>query len=163
MTAEPIAMPFAGRTAFHDAVRRLLADAARLGWRELCWCDPDFADWPLDDAAVLASLSAWLRPYRRLTVVAAGYDDIVRRHPRWVAWRRLWSHSVVCRQADDDIAADLPTLLVAPGAAALRLLDRARHRGTVSTAGPDVAQTKIEFVSFLRHSADAFGATTLGL
>lgn len=163
MTSDLLDAPFAGRPAFRDAVRRLLAEAAQSGWRELSWCDPDFADWPLDDAAVLASLSTWLRPHRRLTVVGAGYDDIVRRHPRWVAWRRLWSHGVVCRQADDDIAADLPTLLVAPSGRALRLLDQASHRGFVTSAKPDVAQLQNDFVAVSRRSVDAFGATMLGL
>ena len=114
-----------------SALRGLLDEAARSGWNELHCMDADFAHWPLGEAEVLASLSAWVRPHRRLTLLACGYDKLARRHPRWVAWRRLWSHAVVCRQIEAEIAAaDVPTLFIAPGGRMLRLLERralARH------------------------------------
>jgi hypothetical protein len=153
-----------GRAAFHDAVRRVLAEAARNGWRELYFCDRDFAGWPLDDAGVLANLSAWLRPHRRLALLASHYDELARRHPRWVAWRRARSHAVACRQADAEIpAADIPTLLFAPDKCVVHLFDPMRCRGVISTAGIDVASARSAFDAISQRSTDAFGPTTLGL
>ncbi len=156
--------PIDGPVGFRAAVRRVLAEAAARGWRELRWCDADFAEWPLDDAAVLADLAAWLRPPRRLVLLASNYDQVARRHPRWTAWRRVWSHAVSCRQTADEVpAADVPTLLVASDACVLRLSDRLRCRGVVSTLPTDVAGARIEFDALLQHSGEAFGPTTLGI
>lgn len=157
-------LAFAGRSAFHDALRRLLAEAARRGTRELLGSDGDFADWPLDDAGVLAALAAWVRPQRRLVLLASHYDEVPRRFPRWVAWRRVWAHAVACRQADAEIPADdVPVLLIAPGIGAVRLLDRVRHRGVASTAAVDVVRARSDFDAVSQRSSEAFGATTLGL
>ncbi len=156
--------PFAGRIAFQQRVRGLLAEAARSGWNELHCMDADFAHWPLGEAEVLASLSAWVRPHRRLTLLACGYDELARRHPRWVAWRRLWSHAVVCRQIEAEIAAaDVPTLFVAPGGRMLRLLEGVHWRGTTSSAATDIARASDAFDAISQRSAEAFGPTTLGL
>jgi len=161
---EPSGAAFAGRTAFHDALCRLFAEAARQGARELLCSDTDFADWPLDDGRLLASLSAWARPQRRLLLLAARYDEVARRHPRWLAWRRTWTHCVSCRQVDDDFAAaGVPTLLIVPGSGTVRLLDRIRQRGVVSRAAGDVAHARNEFDAISQRSGETFGATTLGL
>lgn len=164
MSAAPLDARIDGRVAFRDAVRGVLAEAAARGWRELRFCDADFAGWPLDDAAVLAALGAWLGPRRRLVVLAARYDEVARRHPRWTAWRGVWSHVVACRQVADGVpAADVPTLLLAPGECALRLLDGVRHRGVVTTLRTEVAAACVESDALLQHSFEAFGPTTLGI
>lgn len=153
-----------GRTAFADAVRRVLVEAAERGWPELRFGDADFADWPLDDAAVLEALATWSRPHRRLIVLASHYDEVPRRHPRWTAWQRVWSHVVSCRQAAPEVrAGDIPVLLLAPGECVLRLLDRTRQRGVVATARTDVARARLEFDALLQHSTEAFAPTTLGI
>ena len=41
-----------GRSEFTEAVRRSLAQAVQLRERELCFVDPDFEVWPLDDQQV---------------------------------------------------------------------------------------------------------------
>jgi hypothetical protein len=164
MTADQIGATIDGRAAFHAALRRVLAEAADKGWRELSFCDPDFSDWPLDDESVLAGLSTWLRPHCRLTLLASHYDELARRHPRWTAWRRVWSHAVACRQIADEVpAGDVVTLLLVPGQCVIRLLDRVRYRGVVSVAQTDIARARLEFDALLQHSTDAFGPTTLGL
>lgn len=164
MSAPPLDARIDGRASFRDAVRGVLVEAAARGWRELRFCDPDFAGWPLDDAVVLAALDAWLGPQRRLVVLAARYDEVARRHPRWTAWRGIRTHVVTCRQVADGVpAADVPTLLLAPGECALRLLDRVRHRGVVTTLGTETAAARIDFDALLQHSFEAFGPTTLGI
>lgn len=156
--------PFAGRGAFQAGLRQLFAEAERHGWNELHCMDADFMHWPLGDADVLASLSGWMRPHRRLTLLACGYDALARRHPRWVAWRRVWSHAVVCRQVEADIAAsDVPTLFVAPHGRMLQLLEQLHWRGRISSARPDIARASDTFDAILQRSAEAFSPTTLGL
>ena len=82
-----------GRRSFEDAVRAALAEAAAAGWRELYWCDVDFANWPIGERAVVESLEQWVGSHRRLTLVALHYDALVKQHPRWVRWRK----KLVCR------------------------------------------------------------------
>ena len=71
-----------GRSAFTDALRLALSQAARERARELCFVDADFEAWPLEDPAVLNALAAWARlPKRRLLVIACRFDDVPRRFP----------------------------------------------------------------------------------
>src|SRR5690606_12488829 len=66
-----------------------VATAAAREARRITWVDSDFATWPLDDAALLEALTAWLRlPQRRLVVLAHAYDDMPRRFARFTTWRR---------------------------------------------------------------------------
>ena len=159
----PLAGPFAGRLAFRDAVRRAFAEAASAGWRELWCCDETFADWPLNDATVIASLVRWARPQRRLTLIARHFDDLAVRHPRWVAWRRTWSHVVVCRAVEPEMRLDVPTLLCAPPSCTLRLADRVRHLGTLTTDAHDAVAAREQIDAISQRSSETFGATTLGL
>lgn len=152
------------RADFVDALRAGFAAAADAGCRELWIADPDFADWPIGEIAVVEQLTRWALPHRRLTVVACGYDEVVRRHPRFVAWRRQWSHVVDCRQFDDDGDADaLPTLLLAPGVVTVRLFDRQHLRASVSADPADALQARELLDEVAQRSVEAFPATTLGL
>ena len=98
---------------FHAALREAFEAAASTGCRELCLCDPDFADWPLGERDVVAQLGRWAGSQRRLTVLAGTFDEVVRRHPRWVEWRRQWSHMVYCRSGAVLETGPLPTVLIA--------------------------------------------------
>ena len=166
MTSDPPApfdRPVTGRAAFREAVRRALAEAAAAGRREMWWCDQTFADWPLNDAEVVTSLVAWARPQRRLTLIARQFDDLAVRHPRWVAWRRTWSHVVTCRAIETEMRLDLPTLLCAPPSCTLRLTDCARHLGVLTTDARD-AQAALEQIDAIsQRSFETFAPTTLGL
>ena len=160
---EALDRPVAGLAAFRDAVRQALAEAAQAGSREAWWCDETFADWPLDDAEVIASLVRWARPQRRLTLLARRFDDLPVRHPRWVAWRRTWSHVVVCRAVEPEVRADVPTLLCASPHCTLRLADRAHHLGRLSTDIHDAVRAREQIDAISQRSSETFGATTLGL
>ena len=92
--------PFAGRDAFRQQVRDALACAAAQRWRHLVLCDASFEDWPLGEAAVVESLQAWARVGRQFTMLAVGYDGLVRHHARFVAWRQTWSHLIDCRRCN---------------------------------------------------------------
>ena len=157
------AMPIHGRIAFHDALRAAFAEAASAGCAQIWLCDPDFADWPLGERSVIESLSAWVASQRRLTLIAGDFDPIVRRHPRWVAWRRAWAHVVDCRSNPEIEPNALPTIMVASGLLSLRLVERVHHRGLLER-GPRAAQIGFDTIdAVLQRSVDAFPATTAGL
>jgi hypothetical protein len=153
----------AGRQDFHAAVRDALAQAATAGWRELWLCDPDFANWPLGDAAVVESLTKWAGANRRLTLLALHFDEIARRHARWAEWRRRWSHVVHCRELQELQPDDVPVILHAPGALTVRLFDPVRCRGTVSRVPADVVSAGEQIDAVLQRSVEAYPATTMGL
>jgi len=146
-----------------DAFRRAFAEAARVGCRELWLCDVDYADWPLSERAVIESLSQWAYSHRKLTMLAATYEEIVRRHARWVDWRRQWSHVVECRSLDQIEANQIPTLLLAPGVLTLRIFDNVHHRGSVSHDPADAIRCRELVDVVCQQSSEAFPSTTLGL
>ncbi len=153
---------FLGRAAFQQVVRDALACAAHEGWREIVVSDPTFEDWPLGEREICTSLQAWARPGRQFTMLAASYDQVVRRHARFVAWRTTWSHLIDCRACRSADPQDLPSALVGP-VWALRRLDL-EHSSGICIEEPQrrllLQQTQAEW---LRKSSPAFPATTLGL
>ncbi|MDH3208972.1 MAG: hypothetical protein OEM00_05710 [Burkholderiaceae bacterium] len=154
-----------GLAEFHTAVREAMAEAVTARWPELWLCDINFADWPLGDISVVESLTQWAQGQRqcRLTLLALQYDEMPRRHPRWVQWRRQWSHSVTCRQLQDVQADDVPVTMLAPGAMTIRLLDPLHHRGVVSHTPSDWLQARELIDAISQRSIEAFPITTLGL
>jgi hypothetical protein len=153
---------FSGRDAFAGLIRLALATAAAQGWREIILCDPDFEDWPLGERAVAQALNDWSKTGRRLTLLAENYDALVRRHARFVTWRRTWAHIVECRQAQATQPDSMPSALWSPGWVFERL-DLPQCSGR---AGSEVARRvalKERLKEVLLHSSPAFPASTLGL
>lgn len=167
MTAEPLpCLPsgrLQGREEFQQLVRQALAWAATQGCKELVLSDADFWDWPLGERAVIDSLDQWAHQGHRLTLLARSYDEIVRRHPRFVRWRGIWDHKVNCRRSAQAAASDIPSALWTPSWA-LQRLDTDR---CVVVCGSDAERRVLlkenldEWV--LRRSSPGFAATTLGL
>ena len=159
----PEIVRIASRSDFHAAVRSALSEAASAGWRELCLCDPNFADWPLNEAAVIESLTQWAGAQRSLTLLALDYDEVMRRHPRFVRWRIQWSHLVRARALQGVQGVDVPVLLHARGGLTLRLLDPVRYQGRVSRVASDITQTNELIDAISQRSIEAFPATVVGL
>jgi hypothetical protein len=153
----------ASRSEFHGAVRSALAEAAATGWRELWFCDPDFADWPLNEAGVIDHLTQWAAANRHLHLLALDYDAVLRRHPRFVRWRVQWAHLMRCRALHDIQAIDVPVRLHAPGVLTIGLLDPLRHQGRLSRVAADIAQAGELLDAISQRSVEAFPATTIGL
>ena len=153
----------ASRGEFHAALQQAFEAAATLGCRELCLCDPDFADWPLGERKVVEQLGRWAGSQRRLTLLASTFDELVRRHPRWVEWRRQWAHVVHCRSNAVLEAGRMPTLLIAPGLCSVRLSDAAHHRGRWSREAADEVHCRELYDAVLQHSQETFPVTTTGL
>ncbi|UJB64257.1 hypothetical protein YS110_05545 [Acidovorax sp. YS12] len=164
--AQPALLPlgrFAGREDFQGLVRAALDCAAREGWSELVLSDADFWDWPLGESVVIDALNAWVRQGRRLTLLARTYDEVVRRHARFVRWRGTWDHKITCRRSPAANPADVPSALWSP-AWVLHRLDAERCVGVTGNE-PDrrvlLRETLDEWL--LRRSAPGFPATVLGL
>ena len=151
------------RGAFQTALRDAFSEVARVGCRDIVLCDPDFGDWPLGETEVIDALDRWVQPHRRLTLLAHDFGVLARRHARWVAWRRLWSHVVLCRSNPELEAAEVPTLLVAPGVSIVRLNDAVHWRGSMSCRPVDMASARREIDAVLQRSVEAFPLTTLGI
>ena len=162
MTTAPATL-ITSRNEFHTALRQAFTEAAQHGSRELWLCDDDFADWPLGERAVVEQLAQWAASSRRLLLVARTFDEVARRHARWVAWRQTWSHIVGCRTNAELEVGEMPTLLIAFGTLNVRLSDRVHHRGRFSHDKADEIHCKELFDAVLQRSEEAFPATTTGL
>jgi hypothetical protein len=153
---------FSGRTEFAELIRQALAAAAAQGWREIILCDPDFEDWPLGERVVAQALNDWSRGGRKLTMVAINYDAMIRRHARFVTWRRTWSHIVDCRRSAATPVDSMPSALWSPG----WMFERLDPQRSTGVAGSDMARRialKERMNERFLGSSPAFPATVLGL
>jgi len=162
------AQTFVGRAEFERLLVEALAWVAEQGCREVHAWDAGFVDWPLSDARALAALTAWARQGRHLFLLAQQYDDVVRRHPRFVGWRRDFGHCVTARAADPELKLDgaPDSLLLAAGAngsLSLRLFDRHLWRGEVSLDAGQRVRALEWFDAVAQRSSESFAPTTLGL
>ena len=154
--------PFAGREAFRQMVRDAFACAARDGWHEMVICDPSFEDWPLRELSVVSSLHAWAKAGRHLTMLAAHFEGVQRNQPRFVAWRKTWSHIVECRRCRTLVPVDFPSAIWSR-TWAMQRLDLVRSAGL---SGPEPGrQVRLREIldEKIRGSVLGFPATTLGL
>lgn len=151
------------RSQFHQALRDAFAEAAAAGSRALWLVDPDFADWPLGERAVVDCLHEWAASSRHLHMLAQNFDEVARRHARWVAWRRQWAHIVSCRTNTEIESAAIPTLFMASDTLIVRLSDVVHHRGRVSHTKAEEVHCRELIDAVLQHSEEAFPATTTGL
>ena len=166
--AEPSGAAWPRRIESHGefvlALHEALAFALQHPARRMVWADPDFEDWPLDDAALWPRLVDWLRlPQRRLVLLARDYEGLPRRCPRFVAGYRLWSHAITAYSParDDEVA--LPGLLLVEEVGVVQLFDKERWRGRASGDVSALRPWVDRIDAVLQRSSPAFAATTLGL
>jgi hypothetical protein len=155
------------RAGFAAALQWGFARAMREGGRSrriLC-IDRDFADWPLDAPELHTQLTAWLKrgAQRQLVLLAASFDEMPRRHARFVAWRRHFTHAVFPFAAPEDMAAVLPTLLLDDDGTLVRLIDPVHWRGRVSADERSALPWREQIDAVLQRSEAAFPAQSLGL
>jgi len=162
MTTEPATL-ITSRSEFHTALREALAEAAQLGSPEIWLCDNDFGDWPLGERAVIANFEQWALSRRKLVLVARHFDEVVRRHPRWVEWRRTWSHIVSCRANTEIETGGFPCILLATDRVSVHLSNPEHYRGRMSHDKADEIRCKELIDAVLQRSEETFPATTTGL
>lgn len=164
MSADPTSPPVVDspggfKAALLWGVQAAFARSAR---RIVC-VDPDFAAWPWNEAALLESLTVWLRlPQRRLVLLASDYESFAGRHPRFVAWRRNWVHAIDTLLPPED-AGSLPSLLVDDGPVVVRLIDPVHWRGRAGSDEREAHQVRESVDAFLQRSTPGFPAYPLGL
>ena len=159
---------FASRADFERLLIEALCWAAQQECRELHAWDANFVDWPWSDARVLAALTAWARPGRRLHLLALQYDDLARRHPRFVRWRRDYAHCVEARAVEPELrleaAPESLLLLSGPQAVlSLKLFERELWRGEVRDDAAHHQRGLEWFDALAQRSEESFAPTTLGL
>lgn len=138
--------------------------ATARGARSITCVDADFAQWPLDDPSLLQALTPWLRlPQRRLVLLAAAFAAMPSRHPRFVRWRRDWSHAIDTLQAPEELARGLPCALLDDRDLNVQLLDSVHWKGwaALDARAAHLLREQIDVV--LQRSELGFPATTLGL
>ncbi|MFM9922509.1 hypothetical protein VLK31_05910 [Variovorax sp. H27-G14] len=153
---------FDGREAFDTILRGALASAAREGWQEIVFSDPDFADWPLGERASIEALQAWAASGRRLVLLAQRFDVLERGHARFVPWRRMWDHIVECRASGKAVGSEVPSAIWTPTWFVHRI-DPERSRGLSSTDAPARRALRERIDASWRLARPAFAASTLGL
>lgn len=153
---------FEGPAEFAAAVRRAFESAATRQWTEVILSDQNFEDWPLGERAVVQSLDQWCRTGRRFTVLAKSYDEIVRRHARFVTWRRTWSHLVDCRTNAALMASEWPSAIWSP-TWVLHRTDPARSTGFTSSEPGKRVALRERLDECLRRSSATFASTVLGI
>ncbi len=155
---------FEGPVEFTQALYDALGGALEASTLRLCWCDPDFATWPLGDADWTALLTRWARiGGRELVIVASDYQPIERLHPRFAMWRRDWAHVVQCFVPDESRTTALPALWIDSANRALRVFDRERLRGRAGFDRVDRQRAREDFDAILQRATPGFAAVTLGL
>ncbi len=153
---------FTGRTEFADLIRNALAVAAVQGWREMTWCDPTFEDWPLGERAVAESLTDWAKTGRKLTMMDKKNYELLRRHARFVTWRRTWAHIIECRRSITASGDNMPSALLGPN----WVLERLELQHCTVVSGSEAARRvalRERINERLHKSVSAFPATTAGL
>ncbi len=153
---------FEGPTEFVQLIRMAFATAASQGWREIIICDNTFEDWPLGERAVAESLNEWAKSGRKLTILAKSYNEVTRRHARFVTWRCKWAHITECRAISAISPDDMPSALWSPGWVFQRV-DLVRSTGFSGVEVTRKVALKEKLDEYLKLSAPAFAATTLGL
>lgn len=153
---------FHGREAFQQLVRDALAAAANEGWREIILADPDFEDWPLHERAVAQSLQDWSQSGRKCVLLARRYDDVVRRHARFVAWRKTWSHIIDARGCPCADVLELPSAIWTP-AWVMERRDIERCSGCGGAEPDRRLKLREKLNEWLTKSTPSFAASTLGL
>lgn len=151
-----------GRAAFTDLIRQALATAAREGWPRMVLCDADFADWPLGERDVVASLNAWSQRGRSLHLLACDYSALRQLHPRFVQWRVMWAHLVEAQACASASAGELPSVLWSPGWT-LQRLDPVRCTMVVSRDAERRVALQEQLQQWSLKGTPAFPASTLGL
>ena len=152
------------RDTFVAALRWGFDTAIAQGARSITCVDASFEEWPLDDPPLLLSLTAWLRlPQRRLVLLAASFDKVPRRRPRFNAWRRDWAHAIAAFAPPEEMADALPTLLLDDRALSVHLADAEHWRGRVSMEMRTARLWRERIDVVLQRSEATFAVNTLGL
>lgn len=154
--------PFVGLDEFRVIVRNALGQADAQGWSTLWLSDPDFEDWPLGERAVNEALNAWAGSGRQLRLLAGRFDGLERQHPRFVVFRRQWSHLIECHQLGGRQGEAVLSAIWTPHWT-LQRLDLVRCTGVGTLEAGRRVTLREELLEQWAQARPGFAATTLGL
>ena len=162
-TAKPLPSgPFHGIEEFRQLVRDALAAAASEGWRLIILSDPGFEDWPLGERAVAQSLMDWSKTGRKCILLARRWDDVMRRHARFVTWRKTWAHIIEARGCPSAGPLDLPSAIWTP-TWVLERRDIDNSRGHTGSEPDRRLALRENLNEWLSKSSPSFPSATIGL
>ena len=148
---------------FREAVRWAVEAALAHRSRLLRLSDPDFTDWPLNQAAVLDALTAFVRlPGRRVRFVAADYRRLALAMPRVTAWRRTWGHALETLAPVQD-GPPPPTAVLADRTHGVWIAQRDPLRGWRVQEAQRLSLLAEQLDAYAQRCEPAWPATTLGL
>ncbi|MFP5324192.1 MAG: hypothetical protein ACLGH2_05935 [Gammaproteobacteria bacterium] len=151
-----------GREAFADLVRQAVQTMAVTRWTPIVFSDPDFADWPLGERAVIEGLHAWAGRGRQIRWLAHDFSALRQLHPRLVQWRTTWSHIVEAHACSSNGSPALPSAIWTP----VWCMERIDPEHGVMVAGSD-APRRLALRERLQACWDrgtpSFPASVLGL
>lgn len=152
-----------GLAQWHHTLLAMLAHAEETACPRIVLCSPQFIHWPLSDTQVMAAMQTWLRPQRRLVLVANTFDPLLRTQPRFVAWRNQWDSIVLGRVVIRQFRSETPSFALAGSQAAwLANPDLfAGSHGSDPALVQQVAEQADEWID--NRSVNGFAARTLGL
>ncbi len=153
---------FAGREQFRQLLRDALAMAAHEGWLEIILSDATFEDWPLDERATAEALHAWAQSGRRMTLMARRWDDVPRRHARFVTWRIRWAHIINAWACPSAQALDFPSAIWSPQWV-LERRDKDNFAGMCGNEPRRRLLCREMLAEWLKKSTPGFPASVLGL
>lgn len=159
--AHPWTGRFEGREAFKHALCLALERSTAAAGAPMLWCDPNFADWPLQDPDVCQRLHVWALAGGRLRLLASDYAGVVAA-ARFVTWRRQWDHRIAARCSGRQHAEQTPSVLLLHDAYLWRA-EGGGHRFVVSTDLGERTRWQERVESLWQTSVSAFPASTLGL
>jgi len=161
---------FTSRAQAQSALRSTLLQASTAGTKEMIWLDPDFSLWPLSDAEVLEALRNWASVRSRcLLMLAQDYERVMRMHPRFVSWRRMYGHLVVAKQYNGDeagapgTAGQVVSLLLGSTPLMWCLWNWGVGRGSMGEGLRSFTEARLWIDAITQRSTDSFAASTLGL
>lgn len=152
------------RSGFRQAVQQAVERATAARAREMWWADAHFQHWPLDEPAFVEAVDRFVHlPQRRIVLFTFDFQALARQFPRFVQWRRHWSHCVHGHRPLELEPASLETLLLADSGDLVTLVDPPRFRGSSQCGGiePALARARIDAIS--QRSEEAFTSVVLGL
>jgi hypothetical protein len=152
-----------GRAQAIAAWRDLIAALPDSAPLRLWLVDVDFADWPLEDPALLQAMTQWIRlPGRRMVWIGADFESLQRRCPRLAAWRRDYAHGIEAYRPAEGERVDWPSWLLAERTAVV-LEDRSHWRGRRVTLAAPLREMREAADALLQRCEPAWPATVLGL
>ncbi len=121
--------------------------------------------WPWDDVGLLAALVPWLRqPQRSLVLLAADYQHMAQRFPRFAQWRRPWVHAVQAWECPPEAVQALPAMALFDNQrVSVQLLDAETGRGRAALEVRHRLLLAQQTDAILQRSEAAWPAKTLGL